>query len=103
MLPGIVRSPLGLPEVQKGSLCAVTLVGNRYTVYYVEWGIIDHFIYHLYILFILGNLVILFNMLLALSFLNFTIKNNCKHTVGIDKQNGHRVILKRNEVTTKRG
>ncbi|KAM4048406.1 eukaryotic translation initiation factor 2D [Anomaloglossus baeobatrachus] len=29
MLPGVVVPPTGLPEVQRGSLCAVILVGNR--------------------------------------------------------------------------
>ncbi|XP_075052262.1 eukaryotic translation initiation factor 2D isoform X2 [Mixophyes fleayi] len=29
MLPGVVLPSSGLPEVQRGSLCAVTLVGNR--------------------------------------------------------------------------
>ncbi|XP_006000441.1 eukaryotic translation initiation factor 2D isoform X2 [Latimeria chalumnae] len=28
MLPGVVMPPTGLPQVQRGSLCAVTLVGN---------------------------------------------------------------------------
>jgi len=30
MLPGLVVPPAGLPQVQKGDLCAVALVGNRY-------------------------------------------------------------------------
>lgn len=30
MLPGLVVPPAGLPQVQKGDLCAITLVGNRY-------------------------------------------------------------------------
>nr|KAF6396608.1 eukaryotic translation initiation factor 2D [Rousettus aegyptiacus] len=29
MLPGLVVPPAGLPQVQKGDLCAITLVGNR--------------------------------------------------------------------------
>ncbi|XP_030791085.1 eukaryotic translation initiation factor 2D isoform X1 [Rhinopithecus roxellana] len=29
MLPGLVMSPAGLPQVQKGDLCAISLVGNR--------------------------------------------------------------------------
>lgn len=29
MLPGILMSSFGLPEVQQGTLCAITLVGNR--------------------------------------------------------------------------
>lgn len=29
MLPGLVVPPAGLPEVQKGDLCAIALVGNR--------------------------------------------------------------------------
>ncbi|XP_075385676.1 eukaryotic translation initiation factor 2D isoform X1 [Tenrec ecaudatus] len=29
MLPGVVVPPAGLPQVQKGDLCAITLVGNR--------------------------------------------------------------------------
>lgn len=30
MLPGVVVPPSGLPRVQRGTLCAVTLLGNRY-------------------------------------------------------------------------
>ncbi|XP_032733968.1 eukaryotic translation initiation factor 2D-like, partial [Lontra canadensis] len=30
MLPGLVVPPAGLPQVQKGDLCAIALVGNRY-------------------------------------------------------------------------
>lgn len=30
MLPGVVVPPSGLPQVQRGTLCAVTLLGNRY-------------------------------------------------------------------------
>uniref|UniRef100_A0A2K6S9Q8 Eukaryotic translation initiation factor 2D n=1 Tax=Saimiri boliviensis boliviensis TaxID=39432 RepID=A0A2K6S9Q8_SAIBB len=29
MLPGLVMPPAGLPQVQKGDLCAISLVGNR--------------------------------------------------------------------------
>ncbi|KAG8451381.1 hypothetical protein GDO86_003548 [Hymenochirus boettgeri] len=29
MLPGVVVPPCGVPDIQQGSLCAVTLVGNR--------------------------------------------------------------------------
>ncbi|XP_045311752.1 uncharacterized protein LOC123586555 [Leopardus geoffroyi] len=29
MLPGLVVSPAGLPQVQKGDLCAIALLGNR--------------------------------------------------------------------------
>ncbi|XP_049491266.1 eukaryotic translation initiation factor 2D-like, partial [Panthera uncia] len=30
MLPGLVVPPAGLPQVQKGDLCAIALLGNRY-------------------------------------------------------------------------
>lgn len=30
MLPGLAVPPAGLPQVQKGDLCAMALVGNRY-------------------------------------------------------------------------
>lgn len=30
MLPGVVVPSSGLPQVQRGTLCAVTLLGNRY-------------------------------------------------------------------------
>ncbi|XP_078297514.1 eukaryotic translation initiation factor 2D-like [Panthera onca] len=29
MLPGLVVPPAGLPQVQKGDLCAIALLGNR--------------------------------------------------------------------------
>lgn len=32
MLPGLVVPPAGLPQVQRGDLCAIALVGNRYCV-----------------------------------------------------------------------
>ena len=38
MLPGLVVPPAGLPRVQKGDLCAVALVGNRYCASAVPLG-----------------------------------------------------------------
>lgn len=39
MLPGLVVPPAGLPQVQKGDLCAIALVGNRYCVSQLRfWG-----------------------------------------------------------------
>lgn len=36
MLPGVVVPPSGLPQVTRGTLCAVTLLGNRYRAFSIH-------------------------------------------------------------------
>lgn len=38
MLPGVMVPSCGLPQVQQGTLCAITLVGNRYNLSIVSYN-----------------------------------------------------------------